>query len=36
MTENPENTPFTIQDSPNLIREGGRTIGSSRVASTME
>ena len=33
MTENSENTPITTQDSSNLIREGGRTVGSGRVAT---
>ncbi len=28
MKENPENTPVANQASPNLIREGGRTVGS--------
>ena len=36
MTENLENTPFTKQGSPNLIREGGRTVGSGRVATIIE
>ncbi len=36
MIENPENTPFVTQGSPNLIREGGRTVGSGRVASIIE
>ncbi len=36
MTENSENTPFTTQGSPNLIREGGRTVGSGRVATIIE
>lgn len=36
MTENPENTPFVKQGSPNLIREGGRTVGSGRVATIIE
>ena len=36
MTENPENKPFVTQGSLNLIREGGRTVGSSRVASIIE
>ena len=31
MTENTENTPFAKQGSPNLIREGGRTVGSGHV-----
>ncbi len=36
MTENPENTLFATLGSPNLIREGGRTVGSGRVASIIE
>ena len=36
MTENPENSPFVTQSSPNLIREGGRTVGSGRVATIIE
>lgn len=36
MKENPENTPFAIQGSPALIREGGRTVGSGRVAVITE
>ena len=36
MTENPENTLFAKQGSPNLIREGGRTVGSGRVATIIE
>ena len=32
MTENPENTLSVIQDSLNLIHEGGRTIRSGRGA----
>ena len=36
MTENPENTPFAIQGASNLIREGGRTVGSGRVATIIE
>lgn len=36
MTENPENTPFTAQGSPSLIREGGCTVGSGRVATIVE
>ena len=36
MTENPENTLFATQGSPNLIREGGRTVGSGRVATIIE
>ena len=35
-TENPENTPFVTQGSPTLIREGGRTVGSGRVATIIE
>lgn len=36
MTENPENTSFVTQGFPNLIREGGRTVGSGRVATIIE
>jgi translation elongation factor EF-Tu-like GTPase len=36
MTEKPENTLFVKQGSPNIIREGGRTVGSGRVASIIE
>lgn len=36
MTENPENTLSVTQGSPNLIREGGRTVGSGRVATIIE
>ena len=36
MTENPENKPFVTYGSPNLIREGGRTVGSGRVATIVE
>ena len=36
MTENPENTLSVTQGSPNLIREGGRTVGSGRVATIVE
>jgi translation elongation factor EF-Tu-like GTPase len=36
ITENLENTPFATQGSPNLIREGGRTVGSGRVATIIE
>ena len=36
ITENPENTPFATQGSPNLIREGGSTVGSGRVATIVE
>ena len=36
MTENFENTPFAIQGALNLIREGGRTVGSGRVATIIE
>jgi translation elongation factor EF-Tu-like GTPase len=35
MTENPENMPSVTQDSLNLIREGGRTVGSGRVATVL-
>lgn len=31
--ENPENTLFATHGFPNLIREGGRTVGSGRVAT---
>lgn len=34
--ENPENAPFITQGSPNPIREGGRTVGSSKVAKIIE
>ena len=36
MKENPENTPFATQGLPNLIREGGRTVESGRVATIIE
>ena len=36
MTEKPENAPFAKQGYPNLIRECGRTVGSGRVATTIE
>lgn len=36
MTEKSENTPFAKQGSSNLIREGGRTVGSGRVATIIE
>ena len=36
ITENSENMLFVIQGSPNLIREGGRTVGSGKVASIIE
>ena len=36
ITENPENTPPVTQGSPSLIREGGRTVGSGRVATIIE
>ncbi len=36
MKENSENTPFVTYGSPNLIREGGRTVGSGRVATIIE
>ena len=35
-TESPENTPSVTHGSPNLIREGGRTVGSGRVATIIE
>ena len=34
--ENPENTLSVNKISPNLIREGGRTVGSGRVATIIE
>lgn len=34
--EPPENTLFATQGSPNLIREGGRTVGSGGVATVVE
>lgn len=36
MTENPEDTLSVTQGSPNLIREGGCTVGSGRVATIIE
>jgi len=36
ITENPENTLFVTQGFPNLIREGGRTVGSGKVVSIVE
>ena len=36
ITENLENTPSVTHGFPNLIREGGRTVGSGRVATTIE
>ena len=36
MIENLENTPSVKQGFPNLIREGGRTVGSGRVATVVE
>ncbi len=36
ITKNPENMPFVTQGSHNLIREGGRTVGSGRVATIIE
>ena len=36
MTENPENTLSVTKSSPNLIREGGRTVGSGRGATIIE
>lgn len=36
ITENPENTTFGTKGFPNLIREGGRTVGSGRVATIIE
>lgn len=35
-TENPENTPAVTKGSSNLIREGGRTVDSGRVAAIIE
>ena len=32
----PKNTPFYTTDYPALIREGGRTVGSGRVATIIE
>ena len=36
ITENPENMSSVTQGSPNLIREGGRTVGAGRVAPIIE
>lgn len=36
ITKKPENTPLVTQGFPNLIREGGRTVGSGRVATIIE
>ena len=36
MTENPENTLSVNKISLNLIREGGRTVGSGRVVTIIE
>lgn len=36
MTEKSENTLSVTHGSPNLIREGGRTVGSGRVATIIE
>ena len=36
ITKNPENTPSVTKGSPSLIREGGRTVGSGRVATIIE
>lgn len=36
MAENPENMPLVTQGSTNLIREGGRTVGSGRGVSIIE
>ncbi len=36
MTEKPLNTLFVTKGSLNLIREGGRTVGSGRVATIIE
>ena len=35
MTENLENTPSVKQGFPNLIREGGRTVGSGRITTSI-
>lgn len=35
-TKNIANTPFATQGSSYLIREGGRTVGSGRVATIIE
>ncbi len=36
MTERPKNAQFVTQGYSYLIREGGRTVGSGRVASIIE
>lgn len=36
MNEKHENAPFIAYGFPNLIREGGRTVGSGRVATIIE
>lgn len=36
MIEKSENTPLVTRGSPNLIREGDRTVGSDRVAAAIE
>ena len=36
ITEKLENMPFVTRGYSNLIREGGRTVGSGRVASIIE
>ena len=36
MTKKHENTPIAKQGFSNLIREGGRTVGSGRVATIIE
>lgn len=36
ITEYPENMLFVTQDYLNLIREGGRTVGSGKVATIVE
>ena len=36
MTEKTENTPSVTHGSPNLIREGGRTVGSGHVATIQD
>ncbi len=36
ITEKPLNAPFVTQGFSDLIREGGRTVGSGRVATIIE
>lgn len=36
MKDNSENTLFATQGFPNLIREGGRTVGSGHVATIQD